>query len=62
MKVSGAVAMADHVEAFGLTEAELRKPSAVRAFLIGDLGEVELPNHDAAIKNLDFTNPRLKIK
>lgn len=33
-----------------------------RAFMMTDYGEVELPNHDTAIRNLDLTNPRLRMK
>lgn len=32
--------------------------SPLRAFIDG----VELPNHETAIRNLDFTNPRLRFR
>jgi hypothetical protein len=32
-----------------------------RLFLVKDTREVELPNHEQAIKNVDFTNPRLRV-
>lgn len=34
----------------------------VRAFAVLDTGAVELPDHDAAIDNLDVTNPRLLLR
>lgn len=34
----------------------------IRVFLVLDLGEIELPNHDTAIDNLNWTNPRLRVE
>ena len=43
MKVSGAVAMADHVEAFGLTEAEILKAKRDNPlFCLHEDGRIEL--------------------
>lgn len=34
----------------------------IRAFLVTDFGTIELPNHETALRNLDFTNIRLLIR
>jgi len=34
----------------------------MRVFLILDTHEVELPNHEAALFNLDWTNHRLRVE
>lgn len=33
-----------------------------QAFLVSDFGAIELPDHEQAQRNLDFTNPHLLIK
>lgn len=34
----------------------------VRAWMIYDTHQVELPNHETALANLDYANPRLLIR
>jgi len=34
----------------------------MRVFLVLDTHEVELPNHEPALSNLDWTDPRLRVE
>lgn len=33
----------------------------IRVYLMTDYGQIELPNHETALRNIDYTNIRLLV-